>query len=93
MDNWYILVALYTYRKSSIPTDRILAISGIAERYGRPFGDQYCAGLWRSTLPEALYWKTSNSFPSGAKRRPDPKYGKGRRGHGSQLMDRWSLHL
>jgi hypothetical protein len=56
MDNWHKLVRVYTRRSLTVPTDRILAISAIAERYGRAFGDQYCAGIWRRTLPAALLW-------------------------------------
>jgi hypothetical protein len=58
MENWYRLVRVYTSRSLTVPTDRILAISGIAERYGQAFGDQYCAGIWRATLSSALLWKT-----------------------------------
>lgn len=57
MDNWYKIVNAYTRRSLSVPTDRILAISAVAERYGRAFGDQYCAGIWRGTLPLTLLWK------------------------------------
>ena len=61
MDNWYKLVEVYTCRHLTLPIDRVLAISGIAERYGRVFGDQYCAGIWRSTFAKALYWKTDQT--------------------------------
>jgi hypothetical protein len=43
--NWYRLVTVYSNRALTKPEDLILAISGIAERYGRAFGDQYCAGI------------------------------------------------
>jgi len=59
MKHWYNLVGKYTHRKLTFPTDRILAISGIAELYGRVFGDEYLCGLWKSTLGDALLWKTS----------------------------------
>jgi hypothetical protein len=57
MENWFRLVKVYTHRRLTLPSDKILAISGIAERYGKVFGDQYCAGIWRSTFARALYWK------------------------------------
>jgi hypothetical protein len=60
MENWFSLVKVYSHRHLTFATDRILAISGIAERYGRVFGDQYCAGLWRSTFAKALYWKSTH---------------------------------
>jgi hypothetical protein len=51
------LVEVYTHRRLTVPTDRIIAISGIAERYGRVLGDAYYAGMWRSSLSRALYWE------------------------------------
>ena len=56
MHNWLRLVEVFTHRHSTKSEDRVLAISGIAERYGRVFGDQYCAGIWRSTFAKALFW-------------------------------------
>lgn len=67
METWYRLVAVYSHRNLTLPADRILAISGIAEGYGRFLNDSYLAGLWRSTLSRSLYWKaTDNTRP-----RPD----------------------
>jgi hypothetical protein len=67
METWYRLVAVYSHRNLTLPEDRILAISGIAERYGRFLNDSYLAGLWRSTLSRSLYWMaTDNTRP-----RPD----------------------
>lgn len=63
MENWFNLVNVYTHRRLTLPSDKILAISGIAERYGKVFGDQYCAGIWRSTFARALYWKASGKRP------------------------------
>ncbi|RYO96356.1 hypothetical protein DL765_011607 [Monosporascus sp. GIB2] len=57
MNNWYRLVEVYSRRQLTFGTDKLPAISGLAERYGRVFGDQYCAGIWRSTFARALYWK------------------------------------
>ncbi len=57
MQNWYKLVRVYSHRSLTLSSDRLLAISGIAERYGRVFGDGYCAGIWRSTFAAALFWK------------------------------------
>jgi hypothetical protein len=67
METWYRLVTVYSHRNLTLPEDRILAISGIAERYGRFLNDSYLAGLWRSTLSRSLYWKaTDNSRPRPA---------------------------
>jgi hypothetical protein len=45
VEHWCNCVSVQTYRKLTVPADRILAISGIAERYGRIFGNKYLAGL------------------------------------------------
>jgi hypothetical protein len=45
VEPWYNFVSVHTYRKLAVSADRILAISGIAERYGRIFGNKYLAGL------------------------------------------------
>lgn len=70
-DSWYRLIESYTYRHLSVPQDRILAVSGIAERYGRLLGDKYYAGHWRSSLARSLYWKAKD--PS----RPRPQVPQG----------------
>ena len=53
---WHSLVEEYTGRAMTIAEDRTRAISGIAERIGTRTGDQYCAGLWRSSLVNQLAW-------------------------------------
>ncbi|KAH0565008.1 hypothetical protein GP486_001606 [Trichoglossum hirsutum] len=62
MHNWMKLVEVFTHRFVTMSRDRILAISGIAERYGRVFGDQYCAGIWRSTFAKALFWEPAGEL-------------------------------
>ena len=62
MRHWMRLVEVFTHRLLTVSADRILAISGIAERYGRVFGDQYCAGIWRSTFAKALFWKPAGEL-------------------------------
>ncbi|KAK0710170.1 heterokaryon incompatibility protein-domain-containing protein, partial [Lasiosphaeria miniovina] len=56
MRYWNDLLEVYTKRKLSVPTDRIMAISGIAQRYGAACGGEYLAGLWKDALPNALLW-------------------------------------
>ena len=53
---WHRLVEEYTRRVMTFAEDRARAISGIAERIGARTGDQYCAGLWRSSLVNQLAW-------------------------------------
>ena len=54
---WHQIVSDYTSRAMSVQTDRILAISGIAERFNAAHPGQYVAGLWLLHLPGGLLWK------------------------------------
>jgi hypothetical protein len=45
LTEWHRLVKAYTSRTLTVPSDRVLAISGIAERYGTLFPSGYLAGL------------------------------------------------
>jgi hypothetical protein len=54
--DWYRLVRAYTHRKLTNPTDRILAVSGLAKEYDAVLQDEYVAGLWRRTLLKELLW-------------------------------------
>jgi len=54
--DWASCVAEYKTRDLTIQSDKILAISGIAKLYANALGDRYLAGLWESSLPDALLW-------------------------------------
>jgi hypothetical protein len=53
---WYRVVEAYTNLDLTLPSDRILAISGIAARFQKLLKDDYCAGLWRSRLATEILW-------------------------------------
>jgi hypothetical protein len=53
---WRELVEIYTQRNLTIPSDRILAISGLAQRCGAIHSDRYLAGLWRRSIEDDLLW-------------------------------------
>ncbi|KAI0454820.1 heterokaryon incompatibility protein-domain-containing protein [Xylaria acuta] len=60
---WQTVLNEYTPRLLSVPTDRILGISGVAEIFlshlrneGRDETEEYLAGMWRSSLPSMLCW-------------------------------------
>ncbi|KAI3329247.1 heterokaryon incompatibility protein-domain-containing protein [Xylariaceae sp. AK1471] len=53
---WEYIVLKYSERKLTHATDRPLAISGMAERYGQLVGDEYFAGLWKRYLKSGLLW-------------------------------------
>jgi hypothetical protein len=61
LEDWHDVVNVHTSRKLSVSTDRLPALSGIAERYKKTLQNgmmslDYCAGLWRQYLPRDLFW-------------------------------------
>jgi len=60
---WYQVLALYTSRTLSTKTDRLPAISAVAQRYSEILNSEYLAGLWRSWLGEELLWKQERNIP------------------------------
>lgn len=53
---WYDLIEDYSSRSLSFPSDKLVAFSGLA----RKFGDdkkQYLAGVWSTDLPAGLLWR------------------------------------
>ncbi|KAI2623079.1 heterokaryon incompatibility protein-domain-containing protein [Hypoxylon sp. NC1633] len=55
--NWRELVMDYSSRSLTVPTDRILAISGLADRIAPAMQSRYVAGHWETHLPEDLLWE------------------------------------
>ena len=61
LQQWLKVVEGFTSRGLSFATDRLPAIAGIAQRFGELMKeDQFCAGLWRRSMPASLLWKTGN---------------------------------
>jgi hypothetical protein len=54
---WYALVEEYTKRNLTFKDDRLLAISGLADRFEGDGKQTYLAGLWQAQLPLSLLWK------------------------------------
>jgi hypothetical protein len=52
------LIEKYTRRDLGEPSDKLLAISAIAKRWGERSGDRYVAGLWMGSLGHGLFWYT-----------------------------------
>lgn len=63
---WMKVMTAYSSTILSFPTDRLIALSGIAKQMSALFQDIYVAGMWRKTLPYDLLWLTSPPL-----RRPD----------------------
>ncbi|KAM7187235.1 HET domain containing protein [Rhypophila sp. PSN 637] len=73
--DWYSLVGVYSKRNLTQPSDRILVMSGIAERYGSVLKDQYVCGMWLGTLRSVLGWNIEAKFvPKADVQSPDGAY-------------------
>jgi hypothetical protein len=53
---WKRLVEQYSTRKLTMDSDKLPALSGLANMIARETGDTYLAGLWKSNLLEELNW-------------------------------------
>jgi len=61
-DLWASLVTTYTDMSLTFTSDRLPALSGLAQRIAPEKSLPYLAGLWASDLPHALLWYR-NKFP------------------------------
>ncbi|OAP55065.1 hypothetical protein AYL99_10765 [Fonsecaea erecta] len=58
--NWHQLVKMYSPKKLTYSSDKLLAIEGLAKQYmakNRLHADDYLVGLWKPQLPHALLWR------------------------------------
>jgi hypothetical protein len=53
---WGGIVAEYSPRQLSVPSDKLPAIGGIAAEFHRAWGGEYFCGLWGNWLPPELLW-------------------------------------
>jgi hypothetical protein len=56
MPPWHDLVSLYSSKLLTYESDKLPAISGLAKAIQRLNGDEYLAGLWRTTIQKDLLW-------------------------------------
>jgi hypothetical protein len=56
MEAWNSVLVSFTSRKLTVPEDRALAISGVAETFGTSMNSTYMAGLWQEFFPYCLLW-------------------------------------
>jgi len=54
---WNRLVEEYSTRKLTFSSDKLVALSGIAQAIHLQSNDEYVVGMWRSKLEEQLCWK------------------------------------
>lgn len=63
-DCWRKIIGSYTQMCMTFPSDKLIAISGIAEVYQRMYShvlhnDSYAAGMWKPFLVQDLLWSVS----------------------------------
>ncbi|EKD12349.1 het domain containing protein [Drepanopeziza brunnea f. sp. 'multigermtubi' MB_m1] len=54
--SWYDILYNYTRRDLTFPSEKLVAIAGIANIVGRRIHGSYFAGLWENDMPRALLW-------------------------------------
>jgi hypothetical protein len=52
-----MLVQTYSSRSLAFPSDKLPALSVVAEKFGLIFSDDYLAGLWRGFLHFQILWE------------------------------------
>ena len=57
LPKWHEIVNAYATRKSSFPSDKLVALSALADIYRKQSGQTYCAGLWEESLIHDLLWR------------------------------------
>ena len=65
---WKGIAELYSTRRLTYTSDKLVALSGIAKLMEQALDDQYCAGLWRKRLVTQLFWSCEEE-----ELRPRPK--------------------
>ncbi|KAK4441897.1 heterokaryon incompatibility protein-domain-containing protein [Podospora aff. communis PSN243] len=57
---WFETVDEYSARNLTVPSDKLPALAGMAQRFGDEGGyGRYVAGLWESHLPVSLLWRVA----------------------------------
>lgn len=67
---WTCLVKEYTTCGLTIPSDKLIAISGVAKHVATLLQGDYVAGMWRSHLEGELLWYVAQSGLPGKTSRP-----------------------
>ena len=60
LQHWLRIVTNYSARKSSLPSDKLPALSGLALSYASVFGPEYHAGIWARSAVQQLCWRTAD---------------------------------
>ncbi|KAL2144178.1 hypothetical protein VTI28DRAFT_9469 [Corynascus sepedonium] len=67
---WTCLVEAYSACDLTVPSDKLIAISGIAQHIAALLQGDYVAGMWRSHLEGELLWYVAQSGVPGKTSRP-----------------------
>ncbi|KAF6512809.1 hypothetical protein HZS61_007615 [Fusarium oxysporum f. sp. conglutinans] len=67
---WLRIVELYTASALTVPSDKLIACSGIAKRVAEIVQDDYVAGMWRRYLEGELLWMVQGNHQPGRWTRP-----------------------
>ncbi|KAL9116077.1 MAG: hypothetical protein Q9227_000446 [Pyrenula ochraceoflavens] len=54
---WHRIIEDYSKRKLTRPSDRLPALSGLANTFGHSLQADYVAGIWSKTLIEGMLWR------------------------------------
>lgn len=57
---WKSAITHYSVRNITNPSDKLPALSGLANRFASPKTGKYLAGMWSSQLPDTLAWFMTN---------------------------------
>lgn len=81
---WYQLLTEYIERELTFESDRLLAISGVAQKVGILLDgtDEYIAGFWKNDLCHGLCWTAWKGMPA----KPQPRWASER----TPLFPSWS---
>ena len=60
---WARFVETYSRSKITRESDRLVAISGLAQEMQTKLGDKYLFGLWLSILPSQILWRLEHATP------------------------------
>ena len=66
---WWKVLTDYTERSVTVPGDKLVALSAVAEQCQKAYHARYLAGLWKDALFKDLLWSSASGTPP----QPRPK--------------------
>ena len=62
LQHWLTIVMESSFRESSLPCDKLPALSALAVFYAPVFGPEYLAGIWARSAVQQLCWRRQGQF-------------------------------